>query len=124
MRRWIAKGLSMNSGMAGRAAGLAFLAVVVSSPALADTRYMLCFGGGRPGLYYSNVFPVPGGTKDADKAKAFNALVSAKYHVKISSECHTDMTLASGTSDKKIREQSDQGSKYPSKLVETGWPAK
>ena len=100
---------------------IAGVAAMTSSQALASPRYMLCFGGGRAALYYSNVFPVLEGTKDADAAKAFNAFVKGKYGATIFSECHTDLTQASATSDKKIRESSDQTSKFPSKLIETGW---
>lgn len=99
-------------------------AVLTTSQALAETRYMICFGGGRAALYYSAVFPVPAGTKDADKATAFNAFVKGKYGKMIFSECHTDLTQANAQSDKKMREDNDQTSKYPSKLIETGWMGK
>jgi len=96
-------------------------AMMAGSQALADTRYMFCFGGGQVGLYYSAVFPVPQGTKGADKANAFNAFVKSKYGTMIFSECHIDLSQASANSDKKIREDSDQTSKFPSKLFETRW---
>ena len=100
------------------------LAVMASAQALADTRYMFCLGGGRLGLYYSTVFPVAPGTKDEDKAKAFNAFVKGTYNNIIFAECHTDLTQANSQSSKKIREDSDQYSKFPSKLIETGWAGK
>jgi hypothetical protein len=100
------------------------LAVLTSSQALADTDYMFCYGGGRLGLYYSTVFPVVHGTRDADKAKAFIAFVKARHGATIVSECHSDMTQANSRSDKKMREDSDQQSKFPSKLIETGWAGK
>jgi hypothetical protein len=104
---------------------LAFIvAVVASSQALADTSYMFCFGGGRAGLYYSAVFPVPHGTNDEGKAQSFNAFVKSKYGVMIFSECHSDGTQAGSASSKKIRIDSDQQSHYPSKLIETGWAGK
>ena len=76
------------------------------------------------GLYYSNVFPAAADTKDADAAKAFSAFVKGKYGTAISARCHTDMTQASAASDKKMRVDSDQTSKFPSKLIETGWAGK
>lgn len=104
---------------------LAFaVAAIASSHALASTDYAFCFGGGRAGLYYSANFPVVHGSSDENRAKAFNAFVKAKYGVLIFSECHADMTLANSQSAKKIREDSDQHSKYPSKLIETGWTGK
>ncbi len=100
-------------------------ATLASSQALAETRYMYCYGGGRAGLYYSAVFPVSFGTvKSADKAKAFNAFVQGKYGVTIFSDCHMDLTQANSLSAKKITEDSDQKSKFPSKLIETGWAGK
>jgi hypothetical protein len=47
--------------------------------------------------------------------------VKSKYGVTISSQCHRDGSKASSDSAKKITEDSDQKSKYPSKLIETGW---
>jgi hypothetical protein len=103
------------------AAAMILAGAVANSPAPAQTRYMLCFGGGRAGLYYSGVFPVPAATRDEDKAKAFGAFVKGKYGTTIMAECHTDLTLASAASDKKMREQNDQGSRFPSRIIETGW---
>jgi hypothetical protein len=100
---------------------LAVFALAASSQALAGTDYMFCFGGGRLGLYYSAVFPVAHGTKDQEKAKAFNAFVKTKYGTTIYAECHSNMTQALGESAKKGREDSDQNSKFPSKLIETSW---
>ena len=124
-------GEGVNSGAAIRevvlskaAISMFVLAMLASSQALADTRYMYCYGGGRAGLYYSAVFPVPQGTQDQDKAKAFNAFVEGKYHTLIFSECHTDLSVANSESAKKGREDSDQQSKFPSKLIETGWMGK
>ncbi|MBS0360509.1 MAG: hypothetical protein JSR98_03945 [Proteobacteria bacterium] len=97
------------------------LAVLAATPALAQTHYMLCFGGGRAALYWSAVFPVPESTKSADSQKAFNAFVQAKYGKAILSECHRNQTQAIADADKKQREASDQTSKYPSKIIETGW---
>ena len=57
-------------------------------------------------------------------AKEFSAFVKAKYGVMISAECHSDGSRSSGESDKKLREDNDQNSKYPSKLIETGWARK
>ena len=99
-------------------------AVLASSQAFGDTRYMICFGGGRSGLYYSAVFPVPTGSKDKDMANAFRDFVKGKYAIPIFAECHTDLTQANAESDKKIREDADQNSKFPSKLIETGWSGK
>jgi hypothetical protein len=82
---------------------------------------MICFGGGRSGLYYSAVFPETTGAKTKDKADAFINFVKGKYGTTIIAECHTDSTQASAESDKKIREDADQNSKFPSKLIETGW---
>jgi hypothetical protein len=96
-------------------------AVLASSQAFGDTRYMICFGGGRSGLYYSAVFPVPTGSRDKDEANAFKDFVKSKYGTPIFAECHTDLTQANAESDKKIREDADQNSKFPSKLIETGW---
>ena len=100
------------------------LAALVSSQAFADTHYMYCYGGGRTALYYSANFPVPQGTKSADTAKVFNAFIQKKYGKTIFSECHSDLTLANSRSAKKITEDSDQKSKFPSKLIETGWSGK
>jgi len=100
------------------------LGLMAASQALADTHYELCFGGGRKALYYSAVFPVPAGTKSDDKAKAFNDFVKGRYGTPILAECHSDLTQASAESDKKTREDSDQTSRYPSKLIETGWAGK
>lgn len=99
-------------------------AALSSSSALADTRYMFCYGGGRAGLYYSAVFAVAQGTKSADKEKPFDAFVKAKYGTVIFANCFTDLTQANSQSSKKIREDSDQKSKFPSKLIETGWTGK
>jgi hypothetical protein len=108
-----------------RAAFVVFtLAVLGSSQAFAGTDYQFCFGGGRSGLYYSAVYPVAHGTSDVDMAKAFSAFVKAKYGVMIYSQCHSNGTKALGESAKKGREDSDQTSKYPSKLIETGWAGK
>lgn len=57
-------------------------------------------------------------------AKEFNAFVKAKSGVTIFSECHSNGSQASGESARKGRQDSDQNSKYPSKLVETGWAGK
>jgi hypothetical protein len=100
------------------------LAATASSQALAATHYRFCFGGGRAGLYYSAVFPSDQGTKTADTAIAFNAFVKGKYGTVIHSECHSDGTQADAASSKKIMEDSDQQSKFPSKLIETGWNGK
>jgi hypothetical protein len=100
------------------------LAATASSQALAATNYRFCFGGGRAGLYYSAVFPADQGTKTADTANAFNAFVKGKYGTMIHSECHSDGTQADAASDKKTREDSDQQSRFPSKLIETGWNGK
>ncbi|HXZ67875.1 MAG TPA: hypothetical protein VEH07_04740, partial [Alphaproteobacteria bacterium] len=64
---------------------------------------------------------VPHGTSSVDKAKAFIAFVQSKYGTGISAECHSSGTQASADSDKKIREDVDQTSKFPSKIIETGW---
>jgi hypothetical protein len=61
---------------------------------------------------------------DYDKAKAFSTFVKARYGTAIISECHSNMTPASLRSDKKLREDSDQKSRFPSRLVETGWAGK
>jgi len=95
-------------------------ALMAATPAFAADHYLHCFGGGRAGLYYSNVFAGPQGA-GAQKAKAFDAFVKGKYGVTISSRCQSDGTQASAASSKKIEEDSDQKSKFPSKLVETGW---
>ena len=104
---------------------IVFVAVALSalagSQALADTHYMYCYGGGRAGLYYSAVFAVPESVKSDPEAKVFSAFVKSKYGVTISSQCHRDGSKASSDSAKKITEDSDQKSKYPSKLIETGW---
>src|SRR5947209_7569596 len=100
------------------------LALLASARALADTSTMFCFGGGRAGLYFSGVFPVVHGTRSADKAKAFNAFVKARYGNPILSECHSDMTEANSRSAKKMQEDSDQQSRFRSKLIETGWAGK
>lgn len=96
-------------------------AVLASSQAFADARYMFCFGGSQSGLYYSAVFPVPTGTKDTDTAQAFSNFVKSKYGTAIFAECHTDLSQANAESAKKAREDADQNSKFPSKLIETGW---
>jgi hypothetical protein len=57
-------------------------------------------------------------------ATTFNAFVKTKYGATIHGECHSNGTRASAVSDKKIRESSDQDSKFPSKLIETGWAGK
>ncbi|HLY04715.1 MAG TPA: hypothetical protein VKR31_03110 [Rhizomicrobium sp.] len=100
------------------------LGLMAGSRALADTHYMLCVGGGRAGLYYSAVFPVTEDTKSDATAKAFRAFVSSKYKKMISAECHRNATEAIADADKKIRENSDQKSRFPSKLIETGWTGK
>jgi hypothetical protein len=100
------------------------LVATASSQALAATNYRFCFGGGRAGLYYSAVFPADQGTKTADTANAFNAFVKGKYGTVIHSECHSAGTQAVAASDKKMREDGDQQSKFPSKLIETGWNGK
>ena len=101
------------------------LAASARSQALAaPTHYTFCYGGGRAGLYYSAVFPTDQGTKTADSANAFNAFVKGKYGTMIHSECHSNGTQADAASDKKIREDSDQQSKFPSKLIETNWNGK
>ncbi|HSM94494.1 MAG TPA: hypothetical protein VLT91_00520 [Rhizomicrobium sp.] len=97
------------------------LAALASTQALADTHYMYCYGGGRAGLYYSANFPVPQGAKSGDTAKLFNAFVQKKYGTTIFSECHSDLTLANSQSARKLTEDSDQHSRFPSKLIETGW---
>ena len=98
----------------------AAVAVSASTPAFAADHYLHCFGGGRLGLYYSNVFAAPQDA-GAQKAKAFDAFVKAKYGTTISSRCQSDGSQANAASSKKIEEDSDQKSKFPSKLVETGW---
>ncbi len=100
------------------------LAATASSQAFAATSYRFCFGGGRAGLYYSAVFPADQGTKTADNEKAFDAFVKGKYGTMIHSECHSDGTQAVAAADKKAREDNDQQSKFPSKLIETGWNGK
>jgi hypothetical protein len=85
---------------------------------------MLCSGGGQAGVYYSDVFAVPGGTKTQGVATMFNAFVKAKYGATIHAECHSNGTRASAVADKKMRESSNQDSKFPSKLIETGWAGK
>ena len=100
---------------------LAAVALSTASPALAADHYMHCYGGGRAGLYFSNVFAVSEDTKSKDKEPAFNAFVQKKYGVMIHSECHRDGTPALAASAKKINEDADQKSKFPSKLIETGW---
>jgi hypothetical protein len=97
------------------------LAAAIGTPALADTHYMLCFGGGRAALYWSNVFAVPETTKSDASALAFNAFVKARYGTMIHSECHRNGAQAIADADKKTRQGADQGSKFPSKIVETGW---
>jgi hypothetical protein len=92
-----------------------------ATPVLAVDHYMHCYGGGRAGLYYSDIFPVPEGTKSKDKALAFNAFVQRKYGTTVHTECHSDGSPALAASAKKITEDSDQKSKFPSKLIETGW---
>ena len=99
-------------------------AVMAGSPALADTHYMHCYGGGRAGLYFSAVFPVPEGVMSKDKAKAFDAFIQGKYHVTIFSNCQRDQSQANAASSKKMEEDADQTSKFPSKLIETGWAGK
>ena len=101
--------------------GLAALAAVAGTPALAAPHYMFCFGGGRPGLYYSTVFAVPEGTKGVDKAKAFAAFVTSKYGQRITPECHSNQTQAVAAADRKMRQDNDQTSKFTSKIIETGW---
>jgi hypothetical protein len=96
-------------------------AVLASSHAFGDTHYMSCFGGGRSGLYYSAVFPESTGAKSKDKADAFSKFVKGKYGTTISAQCHRDSTQTNAESAKKITEDSDQNSKFPSKLIETGW---
>ena len=103
---------------------LAELGAMAGSPALADSHYMFCFGGGRVGLYYSAVFAVPEGTKSAATATAFTAFVMSKYGHSPGTECHSNQTLAIATADKKQRQDSDQTSKFPSKIIETGWAGK
>lgn len=100
------------------------LTLLASTQAYAETSYTFCFGGGRAGLYYSSVYPVAHGTSDVAMAKEFSAFVKAKYGVMIYSQCHSNGTRASGESAKKGWEDSDQKSKYPSKLIETGWARK
>jgi hypothetical protein len=100
------------------------LAATASSHAFAATHYRFCLGGGRAGLYYSAVFPADQATKTADTANAFNAFVKGKYGTIIHSECHSDGSQADAASSKKIMEDSDQQSKFPSKLIETGWNGK
>ena len=100
------------------------LAVTASSQALADTSYRFCFGGGRAALYYSAVFPSDRAIKTADTAIAFNAFVKSKYGTMIHGECHSDRTQEDAVSDKKSREDVDQKSKFPSKIIETGWNGK
>jgi hypothetical protein len=102
----------------------ATLAAATATPAFADTHYMLCFGGGRAALYWSNVFAVPETTKSDESALAFNAFVKAKYGTMIHSECHRNGTQAIADADKKTRQAADQGSKFPNKIVETGWTGK
>ena len=98
--------------------------VLAASQAFADTHYVLCYGGGRRALYYSAVFPVPTGTKSDQKAKAFDDFVKGRYGTPILAECHSDLTQASAESDKKSREDNDQTSRFPSRIVETGWAGK
>ena len=100
------------------------LAMLASSSTSARTDYAFCSGGGRASLFYSSVFPVVHGPSDAARAKAFNAFIKAKYGVTIFAECHSDLTPALANSHKKIMEDSDQHSKFPSKLIETGWVGK
>lgn len=115
---------AMGDSMKRFALAVFALAAMASSSALADTRYIFCYGGGRAGLYYSAVFPVAQGTKSADKEKAFDAFVKGKYGTMIFANCFTDLTQANSQSSKKMREDSDQKSKFPSKLIETGWSGK
>jgi hypothetical protein len=100
------------------------LLATVRSQGLPATNYRFCFGGGRAALYYSAVFQSDQATKTADTATAFDVFVKGKYGTVIHSECHSSGTEAAATSDKKIREDSDQQSKFPSKLIETGWNGK
>src|SRR5689334_15038269 len=98
----------------------AVLAAATATPALAVDHYMHCYGGGRAGLYFSGVFPVPEGTKGKDKALAFNAFVQKKYGTMVHTECHSDGSPALAASAKKINEESFQKSNVPWKLIETG----
>jgi hypothetical protein len=99
-------------------------AAVSSTCALADSRHMFCYGGGRAALYYSAIFPVAQGVKSAEKEKAFDAFIKAKYGTVIFAGCYGDGSQADSQSNKKIREDSDQKSQFPSKLIETGWTGK
>ena len=100
------------------------LAMLASSSTSARTDYAFCMGGGRANLFYSAVFPVVHGPSDAARPKAFNAFIQAKYGITIFSECHSDLTPALANSHKQAMEDSDQKSKFPSKLIETGWVGK
>src|SRR5690242_727341 len=100
------------------------LAVLASSQALADTHYLYCYGGGRAAVDYSANFAVPAGTKSADTPKLFNAFIQKTSGTTNFSECHSDRTMANSKSAKKLTENSDQKSKFPSKLIETGWSGK
>jgi hypothetical protein len=103
---------------------LAALAAMAATPALAAPHYMFCFGGGPAALYYSAVFAVPEGTKSTPTAKAFTAFVQGKYGHSPGTECHSNQTQAIADADKKQREDSNQTSKFPYKIVETGWMGK
>src|SRR5689334_11877582 len=101
---------------------LAAAAVAASAtPALAADHYMHCYGGGRAGVYFSDVFPVSEDTRGKDKEPAFNAFVQKKYGVMVHTECHRDGTAALAASAKKTNEESFQKSSVPWKLIETGW---
>jgi hypothetical protein len=108
-----------------KAAILGFaLAAVVGTPALADTHYMVCWGGGQKAVYFSASYPVGENTKSKDEQPRFNAFVQAKYGTMIHSECHRDGTQAASDSQRKTAENSFRTAKVPYNVVETGWMGK
>ena len=104
--------------------GCAVTAMAATTPAFADTHYMLCFGGGQKALYFSAVYPVGENVKSKNEEPRFNAFVNAKYKTMIHGECHRSGTQASADSDKKIREDGFRNSKPVWNIIETNWAGK
>jgi hypothetical protein len=103
---------------------LALAVASMATPALADTHYMHCYGGGQKAIYFSAVYPVGETVKGKDEAPRFNAFVQSKYGTMIHSECHRDGKQADADSAKKINENSFRTAKVPYNVVETGWAGK
>jgi hypothetical protein len=112
-------------GSMNKSAVLAALwAAFAATPALADTHYMVCWGGGQKAVYFSAVYPVGEDTKSKDEQPRFNAFVQAKYGTMIHAECHRDGAQAASEAQKKSHVDSFRAAKPPFNVVETGWMGK